>query len=160
VRVDDSDQTPGWKYAQWELRGVPLRIEIGPRDLANESATVVRRDKNKGEDGAKLTIGFDALGTRLRGVLDEIHDALYAQAESFLSSHTYTVSERERFFEMCRNRAGMIDIAWCGRTECEAHVKATTSATTRNMRALQEPGSRCVACGEPAIANAYFAQSY
>jgi prolyl-tRNA synthetase len=160
VRVDDRDQTPGWKYAEWEMRGVPLRIEIGPRDLENGAATVVRRDKQKGEDGAKLSVPFGELGTRLRDLLDEVHRSLFEQAKAFLESHTFAVSDRDEFFEKCRTRAGMIDIPWCGRPECEAEVKAATSATTRNTRPLQQPGARCVACGEPARVNAYFAQSY
>ena len=160
VRVDDRDQTPGWKYAEWEMRGVPLRIEIGPRDLQNGSVTVVRRDKEKGQDGAKVSVTFDALGGALRDLLEEVHKSLYAQAKEFLESHTFAVDEREKFLQMCRDRAGMIDIPWCGRSECEAEVKTATSAATRNTRALQQPGAKCVACGEPATVNAYFAQSY
>jgi prolyl-tRNA synthetase len=160
IRVDDRDQTPGWKYAEWEMRGVPLRIEIGPRDIQSESAMVVRRDKQKGEEGAKVSVPFDALGRTLRELLDDVHRALFSQAKAFLESHTFTVSDRDEFFEKCLNRAGMIDIPWCGRVECEAAVKAGTGATTRNTRALQQPGAKCVACGEPARVNAYFAQSY
>jgi prolyl-tRNA synthetase len=160
VRVDDRDQTPGWKYSEWEMRGVPLRIEIGPRDLESGSAAVVRRDKRKGEDGAKVTVAFDALGTRLRELLEDVQRSLYEQAKAFLESHTFGVSDREEFFQKCRDRAGMIDIAWCDRPECEADVKAATGATTRNTRPLQRAGAACVACGEPAKVNAYFAQSY
>ena len=160
VRVDDRDQTPGWKYAEWEMRGVPLRIEIGPRDLESGSAMLVRRDKQKGEEGAKVAVSFDALGRTMRELLEDIHRSMYEQAKAFLDSHTFAVTDREQFLEMCRNRAGMIDIAWCGRPECEAEVKAATSATTRNTRPLQTPDAACVACGEPAKVNAYFAQSY
>lgn len=160
VRVDDRDQTPGWKYAEWEMRGVPLRIEIGPRDLESASATLVRRDKQKGEDGAKVSVPFDGLGKAIRELLDQIHDSMYEQAKSFLDSHTFAVADRAEFFEMCRSRAGMIDIPWCARPECEAEVKAQSGATTRNTRALQKAGASCVACGEPAKVNAYFAQSY
>ena len=160
MRVDDRDQTPGWKYAEWEMRGVPLRIEIGPRDLESGSAMVVRRDKQKGEDGAKVSVPFDELGTRLRELLDQVHISLFEQAKAFLESHTFAVSDRDEFFEKCRSRAGMIDIPWCGRAECEASVKAQTGATTRNTRPLQKAGAACVACGEPAKVNAYFAQSY
>jgi prolyl-tRNA synthetase len=160
VRVDDRDQTPGWKYSEWEMRGVPLRIEIGPRDLQSGSVTVVRRDKQKGEEGAKISVPFDALAYSIRELLDHVQASLYHQAKEFLDSHTFVVTGRDDFYEKCRTRAGMIDIAWCGRPECEAHVKATTAATTRNTRQLEHPGARCVACGEPAKVNAYFAQSY
>jgi prolyl-tRNA synthetase len=160
VRVDDRDQTPGWKYAEWEMRGVPLRIEIGPKDLESGSVMVVRRDKQKGEDGAKVSVSFDALGTRLRELLDAVQASLFEQAKAFLESHTFAASDRSEFFEKCKNRAGMIDIPWCARPECEEEIKAATSATTRNTRALQHAGAKCVACGEPAKVNAYFAQSY
>ncbi len=160
VRVDDRDRSPGWKYSEWEMRGVPLRIEIGPRDLESGSAMVVRRDKHKGEDGAKLSVPLAELGTRLRELLDEVQNSLYDQAKAFLDAHTLAPSDREDFFEKCRSRAGMIDIPWCGRGECEEQVKAATGATTRNTRALERSGIACVACGEPAKVNAYFAQSY
>ena len=160
VRVDDRDQTPGWKYSEWEMRGVPLRIEIGPRDLESGSAMVVRRDKQKGEEGAKVSVPFDALGTRLREMLDEVHASLFEQAEAFLQSHTFAVTDHNEFLEKCRTRAGMIDIPWCGRPACEADVKAATSATTRIIRPLEHAGAKCVACGEAAKVNAYFAQSY
>jgi prolyl-tRNA synthetase len=107
-----------------------------------------------------VSVPFDALGTRLRELLDEVQRSLYAQAKAFLESHTLSLSDRDDFFEKCRARAGMIDIPWCGRPECEAEVKAATGATTRNTRALQKAGAACVACGEPAKVNAYFAQSY
>ncbi len=159
VRVDDRDRSPGWKYSEWEMRGVPVRIEIGPRDLESSAATVVRRDKQKGEEGAKASVAFAELSSRLRQVLDEVHVSLYEQAKAFLESHTFRVTRREEFLDKCRSRAGMIDIAWCGRPECEAEVKGATSATTRNMRPLERAGAICVACGEPAKVNAYFAQS-
>ncbi|MDQ2871901.1 MAG: hypothetical protein M3R35_02085 [Candidatus Eremiobacteraeota bacterium] len=89
-----------------------------------------------------------------------MHDSLYAQAKHFLLGHTYKVEERNQFYELCKTRAGMLDIAWCGRADCEAHVKNATGATTRNTRDLEVADSRCVACGEPATRNAYFAQSY
>ena len=160
VRVDDRDQTPGWKYAEWEMRGVPLRIELGPRDLQSGSAMLVRRDKERGEEGAKTSVPFDDLGNAVRDLLDAVHDSLYASAKAFLDSHTVAVRDRDAFFEKCASRAGMIDIPWCNRPECEAEVKAATGATTRNTRSLQIPGAACVACGEPAVVNAYFAQSY
>jgi prolyl-tRNA synthetase len=96
----------------------------------------------------------------LRGLLDEIQASLYAQARSFLQSHTIATADRNEFLELCGTRAGMIDIAWCERPECEAEVKRETMATTRVLRELQPGDLRCTACGEPAKARAYFAQSY
>lgn len=160
VRVDDRDQSPGWKYAEWELRGVPLRIEIGPRDLEQGSVMVVRRDKKKGDEGAKIGVPFERLAEEVPVLLNSVHDSLLAQAKAHLQSHTYAVDNRAEFLEKCRDRSGMLDIAWCDRGECESAIKAATSATTRNTRPLQRAGAVCIACGEPARVNAYFAQSY
>jgi len=160
VRVDERDRSPGFKYSDWEMRGVPVRIEIGPRDLQSGSVTLARRDKAKGEEGSRLAVPFGELPRVLRELLESIQSSLYEQAKFFLHSHTFAPRDRAEFFEQCKSRAGMIDIPWCNRPECEAVVKNKTSATTRNMRVLQEPGAACVACGEPATVSAYFAQSY
>ncbi|GAC1387782.1 MAG: proline--tRNA ligase [Vulcanimicrobiaceae bacterium] len=160
VRVDDRDYSPGWKYSEWEMRGVPVRIEVGPKDLEKQSVMLVRRDKTKGEDGQKSVVPMNELGDKLREMLDSIQLSMYMQARNFLSSHTLAASDRAQFLELCKTRAGMIDIPWCNRPECEAEIKASTSATTRNVRELQVAGAACVACGEAAVVQAYFAQSY
>ena len=159
VRVDDRDQQPGWKYSEWDLRGVPVRIEIGPRDVDGGNVVLVRRDRAKGDPDQKQVVPLAELPVRLRSLLDEIQISLFEQAKAFLESHTFRTSDRDDFYAKCKSRAGMVDIAWCARPECEAHVKAETSATTRNTRPL-DGDTTCVACGEPATVRAYFAQSY
>ncbi|MBV8372709.1 MAG: proline--tRNA ligase [Candidatus Eremiobacteraeota bacterium] len=161
VRVDAREQQPGWKYSEWDMRGVPVRVEIGPRDVDAGTAVLVRRDRDKGEDGQRTTIALDALANVLPNLLAEIQASLFAQAAAFLRGHTVRAADRDAFYAMCRDRAGMIDIAWCARPQCEANVKAETGATTRNLRPLEaNAGTTCIACGEPATVNAYFAQSY
>jgi len=160
VKIDERDLRPGNKFADWEMRGVPVRIELGAKDLEAGVATLVRRDKEKGEDGAKVTVPIGDVATHLRALLEEIQENLYVQARAFLESHTLRVGERAAFLDACKERAGMIDIAWCGTAACEASVKAQTSATTRNTRPLDGDETVCVACGEPATLRAYFAQSY
>ncbi len=160
IRLDDRDYTPGWKYSEWEMRGVPVRLEIGPRDVQAQSVTLVRRDKTKGEAGAKVSVSRSELAPRLREMLLDVQRSLHAQAKAFLDAHTYVVSDRDEFFKLCESRAGMVDIPFCNRPECEAGVKARTSATTRVLRELREPAATCVACGEPATVQAYFAQTY
>lgn len=142
------------------MRGVPLRVEIGPRDIEAGTVMVVRRDKQKGEDGAKTVVAFDALADAVTAQLDAVHVSLFEQAKAYLQSHTFRVTDRDEFFARCKNKDGMIDIAWCERPECEADVKTRTSATTRNTRPLEAGDTACVACGEPAKVRAYFAQSY
>jgi prolyl-tRNA synthetase len=160
VKIDERDLRPGNKFADWEMRGVPVRIELGAKDLEAGVATFVRRDKEKGEEGGKVAIGLADVATHLRSLLEDVQLNLFAQARTFLESHTLHVREREAFFAACKERAGMIDIAWCGTGACEAAIKAETSATTRNTRPLAGGETECVACGEPAVLRAYFAQSY
>jgi prolyl-tRNA synthetase len=160
VRVDSRDEQPGWKYSEWDLRGVPVRIEIGPRDVDAKTAVLARRDRNKDEPGQRQSVAVEQVGGVLRDLLDDIQRSLYLQAKSFLDAHTFATEDRTQFLELCSSRAGMIDIAWCERVQCEAHVKAVTTATTRVIRELEERNGVCVACGEPAKVRAYFAQSY
>jgi len=160
VKLDERDLRPGNKFADWEMRGVPLRIEFGAKDLAAGVATLVRRDKAFGENGAKMTVPLGEVAARIPALLADIQANLYSEAAAFLAAHTLRATERDDFQRRCKERAGMIDIAWCGRAECEADVKAQTSATTRNTRALESGDTACVACGEPATLRAYFAQSY
>jgi prolyl-tRNA synthetase len=160
VKLDDRDgQSPGFKFNEWDMRGVPLRIEIGARDLEGGVATLVRRDRAFKEEGQKRAIALDAIVGEIPGVLVEIQASLFAQAKAFLETHTITASERSAFFKLLEDRAGMIEIPWCERAACESAVKEATSATTRNLR-RPALGPTCVACGEPATAQAYFAQSY
>jgi len=160
VRVDARNEKPGWKYSEWDLRGVPVRVEIGPRDVDAQTAVLARRDRSKEESGQRQSVTVSEIEPVLRRLLDEIQASLYAQARSFLQSHTIAATDRNEFLDLCSTRAGMIDIAWCERAECEAEVKRQTMATTRVLRGLQEGDVRCTACGEPAKARAYFAQSY
>jgi prolyl-tRNA synthetase len=95
-----------------------------------------------------------------RVALESIQANLLEQARTFLREHTLAASERDEFLRLLRERAGMIDIPWCERPECEAFVKSETSATSRNLRPLEAGSMRCVACGEPARVRAYFAQAY
>src|SRR5579883_1525138 len=160
VRVDERDQQPGWKYSEWDLRGVPVRIEIGPRDVETQTVVLARRDRSKGDPDQRQTVERARVPDALRELLEDVQRSLYARAKAFLDEHTIATEDRDEFFELCRNRAGMIDIAWCERPECEARVKADTTATTRIVRPLERSDLRCAACGEPAKARAYFAQSY
>ena len=122
----------------------------------------VRRDRERGDEGCKVTIKRDAVVEYLAGLLEDIQASLFAQAKAQLERGIVTTDDHDTFLSMCRERAGLVDIAWCNRAECEASVKSETSATTRNLRPLAsgQTGMLCVACGEPAAVRAYFAQSY
>ncbi|HEV8022099.1 MAG TPA: proline--tRNA ligase [Candidatus Lustribacter sp.] len=160
VKLDDREgQSPGFKFNEWDMRGVPLRIELGARDLEGGVATLVRRDRAFKEEGQKRTVALDAIVAEIPAVLVEIQASLFAQAKAFLESHTIASGDRAEFLRLLEERAGMIDIAWCERPECEAAIKEATGATSRNLRRPARSAT-CVACGEAATAQAYFAQSY
>ncbi len=160
AKLDDREgQSPGFKFNEWDMRGVPLRIELGARDLDAGVATLVRRDRAFKEEGQKRTIALDAIVAAIPAALDEIQASLFAQAKAYLTAHTLTATDRDTFIRLLEERAGLIEIPWCERPACEDAVKQATSATTRNLR-RPATGSTCVACGEPATAQAYFAQSY
>ncbi|TAM59461.1 proline--tRNA ligase [bacterium] len=162
VRLDDRDEhKPGWKFSEWELRGVPLRLEIGARDVESGRVTAVRRDLGKGEDGAKTELAVAQLELGVHALLDAIQQGLHAQARAFLDAHRFDVSSREEFFDLLRRQVGFVRIPFCDDPACEAEIKSETSATTRNQVPLaQGEALTCVACGGPAQTLAYFARSY
>jgi prolyl-tRNA synthetase len=160
VRVDARDAQPGWKYSEWDLRGVPVRIEIGPRDVDAGTAVLARRDREKGDPDQRRSVALEEIVPVVRALLDDIQASLYQQAKAFLTSHTFATKDRTEFLELCSTKAGMVEIAWCERPECEADVKRATTATTRVLHDLKPGDTTCTACGEPAKARAYFAQSY
>ncbi len=161
VKLDERELRPGNKFADWEMRGVPVRVELGSKDLEAGVATLVRRDREKGEEGGKETVPLANVEMRLRELLVEIQANMLAQARHYLETHTVTANDSETFFKLLMDRAGMIDIPWCALPGCEAIVKEQTRATTRNTRPLGAGvAATCVACGEPATVRAYFAQSY
>jgi prolyl-tRNA synthetase len=160
VKVDDRDLRPGNRFAHWDIRGVPLRIVVGERDLAAGQVTLVRRDVPLAEKANReRAVPVGELAPAIRTLLDEIQANLLREARAFLTAHTVTPATQDAFMSMCRERSGMIDIPWCNLAACEAAVKDETSATTRNLRPGPQ-GPVCLACGEPAKVQAYFAQSY
>jgi prolyl-tRNA synthetase len=162
LEVDWSEQRPGWKFNEWEMRGVPIRLEIGPRDVADGLATVVRQDTRTDPGGAiKEPVSFDALGRRLPALLDEIQDAMYQRAVAFREAHTHRVDTFEQFAAMLADERGFLLAHWCGDPACERKLKDETGATMRclPLDAPQEPG-KCVVCSRPSNARAVFARAY
>ena len=160
VRLDDrGGQSPGYKFNEWDLRGIPIRLELGNRDIEAGVVTLVRRDKAVKEEGQKQQVPLDQVVAFVPTVLEQIQHGLFAQAKTFLQDHTIATLDRDEFFRLCSERAGMIDVPWCGRPACEELVKEATSASTRNLRQPAR-AERCVPCGEPAHYQAYFAQAY
>jgi prolyl-tRNA synthetase len=157
VKLDASEEnSPGWKFAEWELRGVPLRLEIGPKDLEKAQVFSARRDTR-----AKAPIPMADLATRVPALLEEIQRALLARARAFREAHTTRVETWAEFDQAMAGRPGFVVASWCGRAECEAAIKAETQATLRNIPLAEPPApGRCVKCQEPSTAKAWFAKAY
>jgi prolyl-tRNA synthetase len=157
VDADCTDARPGWKFNEWELRGVPLRLEVGPRDVAASQVTLVRRDTR-----AKEQVPIDGVGARAEELLVDIQRAMFGRARDFLDSNTHTADDYESFKAIMRESRGFIRAYWCGSAECEARIKEETRATIRVIPedADAEGPGRCVCDDEPAVQRALFAQSY
>ncbi|HWQ05453.1 MAG TPA: proline--tRNA ligase [Longilinea sp.] len=158
IKVDDrSEVTPGFKFNDWELRGVPLRLEIGPKDIEKGVVTAARRDK-PGREG-KSTLTFDQLSAQVAELLTEIHASMYDKAEAFRDAHIFDPKDYDELKEVVQN--GWAFSWWCGSKECEAKIKEDTKATTRCIP-FQQPGGhgQCIYCGQPASEKAYFARAY
>ena len=154
VKVDDSDQTAGWKFNQWEMKGVPVRLEVGPKDIENKQVVLVRRDTHE-----KYIVPMETLTDTVKKLLDDIHESLYNRALAFREAKTVDATT----FEELKNgvNGGFVRAMWCGDRECEDAIKEKTGATTRCMPFEQKHLSDvCVHCGKPAKAMTYFAKSY
>jgi prolyl-tRNA synthetase len=158
VEVDDRQEvTPGFKFNDWELRGVPLRLEVGPRDVQARVVTVARRDRG-GADG-KQTILRDHLREQVVSLLDDVQDSLYQRASTFLQENIHRTDSYELFREIVED--GWADVWWCGDPDCEAEIKADAKATNRCIPLDQPPGEgRCVHCGQPASERALYGRAY
>jgi len=157
VVLDDREEyTPGWKFNQWELKGVPVRIEIGPRDLKQEQVVMVRRDI-----GQKAAVKEKDIPAAVEKLLQEIQDNLFAKAKAMLEEKTSTVQSYTEFKKVICDKGGFVKAAWCGSADCEAKIKDETGATIR-VRPFQreEPSTNCVYCGQTAKETVYFAKSY
>ncbi|MGN0153977.1 MAG: proline--tRNA ligase, partial [Lachnospiraceae bacterium] len=143
VKVDDSDKNPGWKFAEQEMRGIPLRVEIGPRDIEANKALIVRRDT-----GEKMEVSLDEIDTKVGELLETIQQDMYNKALKHREENTHTAVTWEEFTDIIENKQGFVKAMWCGETECEEAIKDETGASTRCMPFKQETlGNVCVHCG-------------
>lgn len=156
VKLDDTDKSPGWKFSEQEMRGIPLRIEMGPRDIEAGQAIVVRRDT-----GEKLTVAFDELNTKVADLLDTIQNEMLERARLHREAHTYTAVTYDELKEIVASKPGFVKAMWCGEQACEDRIKEETSATSRCMPFEQEKLSDvCVCCGKPAKSMVYWGKAY
>ena len=156
ARLDDSDKSPGFKFAESEMRGVPLRLEIGPRDIAEGRCVLVRRDT-----GEKSSVPLETVKDEVNRLLAAIQKDMLEAARLHREAHTYSVTDLDDFLETIENRPGFIKAMWCGRQECEDKIKELCAATARCIPFEQEDlSSRCVCCGEPAQKMVYWGRAY
>ena len=156
VKLDDSDQSPGWKFAEYEMKGVPVRIEIGPKDIANNSCVVVRRDS-----GEKIAVGLDELKERIPQILKSVHDGLYSKALERREKMTYDAHNFEELKDIADNKPGFIRAMWCGDRECEDKLKENAGVTSRCIPFQQEElDGKCVCCGKKAKYMLYWGKAY
>lgn len=156
VKIDDSDKMPGWKFNEYEMKGVPVRLEIGPKDIENNQVVLVRRDTRE-----KIAVPMDELENRIVELLDDIQKALYNKAKALRDERTYTAKTMDEFRDIAENKAGFIKAMWCGDRECEDKIKEMTGATSRCMPFEQEHISdKCVCCGKEAKKLVYWGKAY
>ncbi len=156
VKVDDTDKSPGWKFSECEMRGIPLRVEIGPKDLAANQAVLVRRDTHE-----KTTVSLDNLEEEVSRMLDTIQNDMLERARAHRDSHTSQAVTWDEFVETVDNKPGFVKAMWCGDVACEEKIKEVTGATSRCMPFAQEHLSdTCVCCGRPAKKMVYWGRAY
>ena len=156
VTLDERDERPGWKFAEWELRGVPLRLEIGPKDIEKSQVLIARRDTRE-----KLGVPMEGLANAIRELLSDVQRTLLARALKFREDNTARADSYDAFKQLMEGRPGFVIAPWCGSADCEAQIKNETQATIRNMPiGGRPPAGRCIRCDNDAQAEAWFAKAY
>ena len=156
VKMDDSDQSAGWKFAEYEMKGIPLRLELGPKDIEKNQCVLVRRDS-----GEKSFVSLDGIEDTVASMLDSIHDGLYAKAKKNLEDNTYACSSLEEVREKMQERGGFAKTMWCGDEACEIRMKEEAGVTSRCIPFAQENlGDVCPVCGKPAKHMVYWGVAY
>jgi len=156
AKLDISDNSPGWKYSEYEMKGVPLRLEIGPRDIEANQCVLVRRDNRQ-----KIFVSLDELDKVIPQVLADITEGLYAKASENRRNRTYTETELDSFIETAKNKAGYIRAHWCGDLECEMKLKELADVSSRCMP-FGEQGEEgtCIVCGKKTDKLVYWGKAY
>lgn len=156
VKVDDTDKSPGFKFAEQEMRGIPVRVEIGPKDIQANQAVIVRRDT-----GEKIIVSLNEIVAKITELLQTIQTDMFERAKERRDSSISTAVNYEEFQDAVKNRQGFIKAMWCGNQACEDKIKEDTTATSRCMPFEQEQLSEvCVCCGKPAKHMVYWGKAY
>ena len=160
VKVDDTDRSPGWKFADQEMRGFPMRIEIGPKDIENGSCVLVRRDTRE-----KITVAIADVAAKSAELLETIQHDMFERAKAFRDEHTYEAFDYETFKKTIEEKPGFVKGYWCEDRACEDRIKEDTRATSRCIPMGDEgntipEGATCICCGKPAKKLVYWGRAY
>ncbi|MCI6867185.1 MAG: proline--tRNA ligase [Lachnospiraceae bacterium] len=156
VKLDDSEKSPGWKFSEQEMRGIPVRIELGPKDIEAGQAVIVRRDTRE-----KIVLAIAELPQKVAEILEAMQGDMLERARTHRDSHTYVATTKEEFIDIANNKPGFIKAMWCGNQECEDAIKEELGVTSRCMPFEQEHLSdTCVCCGKPAKTMVYWGKAY
>ncbi|MBQ7565429.1 MAG: proline--tRNA ligase [Lachnospiraceae bacterium] len=156
AKLDDADKSPGWKFSEQEMRGIPLRVEIGPKDLEDGNCVLVRRDTRE-----KVTVPISEAGAKAKELLETIQKEMLERAKEHLEEHTYEATEYTEFQKTIEEKPGFVKAMWCGDRACEDKIKEETGATSRCMPFEQKRLSEsCICCGKPAKALVYWGRAY
>ena len=156
VKVDDTDKSPGWKFSEQEMRGIPVRIELGPKDIEANQCVVVRRDTRE-----KLVVSLDEIESKVGEILETMQKDMYERAKEHRDAHTYVAKDYEEFKDTIANKPGFVKAMWCGDQACEDKIKEETTATSRCIPFAQENlGDTCVCCGKQAKNMVYWGKAY
>ncbi|MGH7753171.1 MAG: His/Gly/Thr/Pro-type tRNA ligase C-terminal domain-containing protein, partial [Gemmatimonadales bacterium] len=156
VKVDDREHyTPGWKFNEWEMRGVPIRLEMGPRDVAKGQVVLVRRT-----GGEKEAVARERLTERLMQALDEVQAELHERGRRFLDDHITAASTVEEIGALIADRRGFVRVGWCESQECEDQIRDATGASPRLIPLDDRPEGACVVCGRSSRATVFYARAY
>ncbi|MBR5336763.1 MAG: proline--tRNA ligase [Lachnospiraceae bacterium] len=156
VKIDESEKSPGWKFAEQEMRGIPVRIEIGPKDIENGQCVIVRRDTRD-----KYTVAFENVKDELTRILDLMQKEMFERAKKHRDEHVSDARNYDEFKDLLEKKPGFIRAMWCGEKDCELKIKEETTATSRCIPFEQEKLSDvCVCCGKPASKMVYWGKAY
>jgi prolyl-tRNA synthetase, family I len=156
VKLDDTDKSPGWKFSEQEMRGIPIRIELGPKDIENNQAVLVRRDTRE-----KIVVSLSELTEKVAKLLQTIQSDMYNRAKAHRDEHTYSAVDYDTFKQTIEEKPGFVKAMWCGLEECEEKIKEDTTATSRCIPFEQEEITKtCICCGKPATQMVYWGKAY
>ncbi len=157
VKVDASDKAPGWKFSEYEMKGVPVRVELGPKDIEKNQCVIVRRDNRE-----KIFVSLDNLAEEVQKALDAVHNAMYEKALKNMEEKTSVATSFDEFVDIAENKPGFIKAMWCGEKECEEKLKEVTGGVKSRCIPFEEEhlADTCVCCGKPAKHMVYWGKQY